>query len=140
MKPYFWLLFITWELPQAILAAALIIIHWKKITGSQYYKNASILYVKGFPGGISLGRIILLGSRYSGNDMSKKHEYGHSRQSLMLGWFYLPLVGLPSILRVLVWSLRKLDPKKYYMGYPEDWANKLGFGEKAYLEAKKKLK
>jgi hypothetical protein len=140
MKPCLWLLYITWELPQAILAAVLIIIHRKKITGSGHYKNARILYIKGFPGGISLGRIILLGSRYSGNDLSKKHEYGHCRQSTMLGWLYLPLVGLPSILRVLVWRIRKLDPKKYYMGYPEDWANRLGFGEKGYLEAKKKLK
>ena len=82
----------------------------------------------------------MLGSRYSGNAMSRKHEYGHCLQSQWLGWLYLPLVGLPSILRVLVWRIRNLDPKKYYIGYPEDWANMLGFGEKEYLEAKKKLK
>jgi hypothetical protein len=140
MKPCIWLLFITWELPQAILAALLIIIHRKKVDSCEGYKNARILYVKGFPGGISLGRIIILGSKYAGNDISKKHEYGHCRQSLMLGWLYLPLVGLPSILRVLMWSIRKLEQKKYYMGYPEDWANRLGFGEKEYHEAKKKLK
>jgi hypothetical protein len=49
-------------------------------------------------------------------------------------------VGLPSILRVLIWNIRRLDQKKYYMGYPEDWANKLGFGEKEYQKTKKKLK
>jgi hypothetical protein len=140
MKPCFWLLFITWELPQAILAAVMMAAYRKKITGSEHYNNSRILYVKGFPGGISLGRIIFLNSRYSGNDISKKHEYGHCRQSLLLGWFYLPVVGLASILRVLVWRIRKLDPKKYYMGYPEDWANWLGFGKKEYLEARKRLK
>lgn len=139
-KPCFWILSFTWELPQSILALVLIASYRGKITGRKNYNNARILYIDGFPGGISLGRIILLGSRYSGNDMSKGHEYGHCRQSLMLGWLYLPLVGLPSIIRVMVWRSGKLDPRGYYMGYPEDWANKLAFGKRAYPESKKKLK
>ncbi len=135
-----WVLFITWELPQAVLAGIITLFSYKRVSGIEIYKNSKILYVKDFPGGISLGRLIFLNDRYQGDDMSRKHEYGHSLQSLFLGWAYLPIVGLPSILRVLVWRKKKLDKKKYYQGYPEDWANRLGFNRNEYIEVKRKLK
>ena len=57
------------------------------------------------------------------------HEYGHTRQSLLLGPFYLPLIGLPS----LIWNRlpyfrrqRKAHKKAYYAFFPERWANELG--------------
>ena len=48
----------------------------------------------------------------------------------MLGPLYLPLVGVPSVLRV-IYSVgyREVTGKQwqgYYDGYPEDWADRLG--------------
>jgi hypothetical protein len=129
-----------WELPQTLLAVIIIALRRSRVTGREAYHNTAIIYLRDFPGGISLGRYIILNRRYKKNNNSKKHEYGHSVQSMYLGWLYLPVIGLPSILRVLIWKYRRLDPKDYYLGYPEDWANRLGFGSQEYLRAKKRLK
>ena len=55
-----------------------------------------------------------------------KHEYGHTIQSLYLGWFYLFIVGVPSIIRASIWNHYKLEDKRYYEGFPENWADLLG--------------
>jgi hypothetical protein len=51
---------------------------------------------------------------------------------LILGWLYLPLVGLPSIIGNIwdrlfhkKWSSDRRE-KWYYSRYPENWADKLG--------------
>lgn len=90
-----------------------------------------------FRSGISLGDYVILDKWYAGR-MSKKteqaisHEYGHQKQSLILGWLYLPLVGLPSICRNIwdrlfhkKWSASRRE-RWYYSGYPERWADILG--------------
>ena len=54
------------------------------------------------------------------------HEFGHCRQSRMLGWAYLPVVGLPSLVCNL---LSRVSPKiraGYYQRFPENWADQLG--------------
>ena len=55
-----------------------------------------------------------------------RHEWGHCRQSFLLGWLYLPAIGLPSI----VWAgLKRLGLFKdidYYAFYTEKWADRLG--------------
>ena len=51
------------------------------------------------------------------------HEYGHTVQSLLLGPLFLPLVGLPSVLRALTWRGGR---RSYFSAYPEKWANRLG--------------
>lgn len=140
MKSLIRVLIILWELPQTIVAAVMMAVIRNRITGTEDYRDTFIKYAEDFPGGISLGRFIILNKRYYNNWISKKHEYGHSVQSLYLGWLYLPVVGLPSILRVLIWKYRKLGSKSYYTGYPENWANRLGFDEEDYLELKKRLK
>ena len=87
-----------------------------------------------------MGRSIILNDKYSGNELSIKHEYGHSIQSSYFGWFYLLIIGLPSIIRVIVWRIRRLKSLDYYMGYPENWANKLGFSKEEYLKVLERLK
>jgi hypothetical protein len=61
-----------------------------------------------------------------------KHELGHSFQSKDLGWLYLSVVGIPSVLRN-VWN--KLAHKRwtekersnwYYSSWPENDADKRG--------------
>lgn len=128
------ILLIIWELPQTLLAGIIIVFLRKRVVGREAFCNAKILYVKKFPGGISLGRFIILNAGYSNNEISKKHEYGHSIQSSYLGWFYLITVGLPSIIRAITWKLLKLDKSGYYKGYPENWANKLGFSKEKHTK------
>ena len=48
----------------------------------------------------------------------------------MLGPLYLPLVGVPSVSRVInsvaYHHLKRKPWTGYYKGYPEDWADRLG--------------
>ena len=140
MNKYLKALLMIWELPQTFLAGMMIIFLKRKISGRESYKNANIIYIKKFPAGISLGRFIILNDKYSGNELSIKHEYGHTVQSMRLGWLYLLVIGVPSIMRVVVWRIGKLKSLDYYKGYPENWANKLGFNKEEYLKILEKLK
>lgn len=62
------------------------------------YKGVKV-FSGDFPGGISLGQYILM-SDYNYRHkkrLVKEHEYGHTKQSMLLSWLYLPIVGLLSI-------------------------------------------
>lgn len=132
MKMLLWF----WQLPQNILGFLL-----TRRYKAREYRSCSrchfihVYFRPFFGAGISLGKYIILDfkSFYMIN-CSKviAHEHGHQIQSMYLGWFYLPLVGLPSLIRN-VWD--RLFHKKwdcvqreywYYSGYPERWADELG--------------
>ncbi len=54
------------------------------------------------------------------------HEYGHTLQSLALGPLYLPVIGLPSLLRA-AWRRRgRARGRSYYDFYTERWADRWG--------------
>lgn len=79
-------------------------------------------------GGVSLGMFIFCkdfdSKKYLySTETVRDHEYGHVLQSLMLGWFYLIVIGIPSI--IWVWLSDKVN-KDYYWFYTESWADKLG--------------
>lgn len=115
-----------WEFPQCILGYIL-----TKCYNVQYketYKGIPI-YVGKFNGGISLGLYIIINIasyKYNRNCI-KEHEWGHTRQSIRWGWFYLPVVGLVSIgwvgLRKISKRLRQID---YRSVWPENQADKFG--------------
>ena len=119
-------LLFLWELPQLFLGFFMYALLRKKITYRQSYRDASVFAVKGFPGGISLSWFIFINENEAADVQVVRHEYGHSIQSLILGWLYLIIVGLPSIIRASKWNRLKLDIKDYYRGFPENWANVLG--------------
>lgn len=57
------------------------------------------------------------------------HEYGHTIQSLILGPFYLIVIGIPSTLWGFLPFLnekRKNEGLSYFSFYTEKWANCLG--------------
>ena len=112
---------LIWQLPQTILAWILILA-WKA-EYEQTYKGIKIYRTK-VRNGISLGTIIILGDMYS--TISVKHEYGHTRQSLIFGWLYLIVIGIPSGGMNLLTRVGILKHETYYMRYPENWADKLG--------------
>lgn len=119
-----------WQLPQIIcglIATALFGKHKKEIY-INHRNNMIVLNVsKGYTFRYacwSLGPIIFTTPECS--DEIKRHETGHSKQSLYLGPLYLLVVAIPSI--VLYWYCKiTMQGTDYYNNhYPENWANELG--------------
>ena len=110
-----------WQLPQVLLAYLVIL--FSKSKYKEDYSGIKIYETeKRF--GISLGTMIILYSYY--NEKTLKHEYGHTRQSLMLGPLYLIIVGLPSITMNIISRFNKKFAANYYNRWPENWADELG--------------
>ncbi|GHU00152.1 hypothetical protein FACS1894186_0040 [Alphaproteobacteria bacterium] len=86
----------------------------------------TIIYLAQKSEGWSCGPIICVAHGASG--VLKRHEYGHSRQSLALGPLYLPVVMLPSFtLNRLAWALpTSVFDRRYYDFYTERWADAWG--------------
>ena len=74
--------------------------------------------------GVSFGPIIVLYERAELRD--QLHEIGHSKQSLLLGPFYLLVVGILSLAMNLLTRAKVLRADRYYNRWPESWADKLG--------------
>lgn len=113
-----------WQLPQNFLGFIL-------SRGGFTFKNQgqTICFKRFFNSGVSLGQYIILdkGFKYA-NELQNAidHEIGHSKQSLYLGWLYLPVIGLPSFFRNIYARIFKKNDTWYYSGFPENWADKLG--------------
>lgn len=122
----FWLVQLTWGLPQTLIGF-FVQLFWGKSKNSFHYGGARVQYnEKRHLGSISLGGFISL---CNGHDTEYvcKHEYGHCLQSLILGPFWLFIIGIPSF----VWAgcfdnYRTKHNISYYDFYTEKWANKLG--------------
>lgn len=74
---------------------------------------------------MSLGNYIFVDTMSS--QKSIQHEFGHSKQSNILGPLYLIVIVIPSLLHNIVHYLcSKIGIKwNYYSFYTESWANKL---------------
>ena len=58
-------------------------------------------------------------------DKTIRHEFGHSKQSLILGPLYLPVIALPSLIWHWWYYAGKKKKMSYYAFFTEKWANKL---------------
>lgn len=118
-----------WQLPQNLLAICIM-----PFIGTIHfvcYRNYCLcLRCSDIRGGISLGNFALISNRLSEDECDISHEVdGHTKQSKMLGPFYLLVIGIPS----LCWAMfrnRESNPN-YYSFYTEHWANNLA-GLEAY--------
>lgn len=114
-----------WQLPQ-IIAACLYHVYITKSEGivdTCYIQGAIVFIKKKSCGSVTLGPYIFLSPRAT--DTTVRHEWGHTRQSLILGPLYFIVIGIPSI----IWASthRTIAPNKPYdWFYTEAWANKLG--------------
>ena len=122
-------LYFVWGLPQNIIGFLMYLYYKNKaITIDQFEDTLIIDLKKPNIGAVSLGQFIFIFSNYGTNKMRIiKHEYGHTRQSHILGPLYLLVVGLPSI----IWNrffkdYRRINNVDYYSVFPENWADKLG--------------
>lgn len=78
-------------------------------------------------GSISLGEFVFITADDAENEYIIAHEKGHREQSRRLGWLYLLIVGIPSIIwcGCFQWYRRRYKVS-YYDFYTEKWANTLG--------------
>ena len=119
----------TWGILQTLIGFIGFLIFIRK--EHYWYKGGVVTVIPGGWGGISLGAFIFVGAnvpkrRAPASDLVN-HEYGHCLQSILLGPFYLLVIGLPSI----IWAgcfndWRKKHNKSYYWLYCERWADKWG--------------
>lgn len=133
MKEIINFLRLLWELPQCLLGFILFQFYGVDCQCMETpYGDVRILYSERMRGGISLGRFIILPWKYRYNSSSYvrdtiSHEYGHTRQSIYLGWLYLLVIGIPSI--TWAWlhsSFKCFDTVSYYSFFTEKWADRLG--------------
>ena len=124
----------VWELPQNISGIFVFVVlkYRHRVISTETEQN--LFFIETNRTGVSLGSFVFwtkAGNRFPAleNDC-RMHEYGHTRQSLMFGPLYLVVIGIPSLARVFYrWWYRKKHGRpweKYFDGYPENWADKLG--------------
>ena len=133
MKIFLRILTEIWQFPQHIIAYVIILINCKSIKlmvskdGISHYLVDHL-----FDNAISLGNYIFLDSDGNFSYKTIKHEFGHQKQSLMLGPLYLIVIGLPSIIGNIIDRIKHkyfnkyYDPYFYYKQPWEAWADKLG--------------
>ena len=120
-----------WQLPQNIAGLIMRIFTPGDRNVVKDYRGDVNVYVSSkMSGGISLGKYIILSSLYSDINWCKDtwdHEYGHTRQSRILGPLYLFVIGIPSIIWAgLYGNVIPYTKNGYYKFYTEKWADKLG--------------
>ena len=127
-------LLFVWELPQNVLGLINLHRQWRRnmIANAAFERVRWFIQLKdGQP--ISLGLFLFWAderSRYvTEAEVNRLHEYGHSIQSRLLGPLYLPLIGIPSVMRALyaIWYRRHHGHgwHGFYDGFPESWADRL---------------
>lgn len=78
-------------------------------------------------GSVSLGEYVFLAPCHWNDERVLKHEMGHREQSKILGWLYLPVIGIPSLIWCSCFQQYRIKHNiSYYEFYTEKWADKLG--------------
>lgn len=112
----------AWELPQNLLGLLLRAIYKGN---DSTYESSLVRRSTKMRGGISLGKYIIV-NQWASKD-TIKHEYGHCKQSKYLGWLYLLVIGLPSLIWASMYgTVVKPTKNGYSRFYTEKWADKLG--------------
>lgn len=137
------LLLWIWQLPQNILGFILsLFAKCNEVYTMNDGEKIKVYYSRHILNcGVSLGDYIILDYDYYYTPKNKgryivntlNHEHGHQKQSRMLGWLYLLIVGFTSAVCNNLWD--RLFHKKwtelqrtlwYYNRFPEKWADRLG--------------
>jgi hypothetical protein len=135
MKTFIWwvkfILLFIWQLPQNIVALVMLPFLGKlRLISCKNYNYC--FEAERMSGGISLGSFCFVSKSGAKRDTTIAHEQdGHVKQSHMLGWLYLIIIGIPSL--CWSWTYNPYSLKNYYKFYTEKWANKLA-GLKTYSD------
>ena len=112
-------LLFLWQLPQNILALIVLLVNYRSKVKHEDYYTVKYLCNRG----ISLGNYILFDCDGVITNKAIKHKKGHQKQSVYLGWLYLLVIGLPSVIGNVLHRFIKFD---YYSQPWEAWADRLG--------------
>lgn len=115
------ILLYIWQLPQNLIGLAMLI-YFRGEKRVHAQRGCKFYIAPKMSGGISLGKYIILSPKKLQFQCVFDHEYGHSVQSRYLGWLYLPIVGLCSIVHAATYN----GCDNYYIFWTERWANRLG--------------
>jgi hypothetical protein len=141
-----------WQLPTTLVGYLLVFLLQCSYAGT--YRDIKIFKTNA-PFSISLGGLIIISDTWikeyvrihndKAVDRLFDHEWGHTRQSILLGPWYLLLVGIPSIVQhFLSLLLLKMGhphmDQFYYNRYPEKWADRLGGVVREYPSRRRKTK
>lgn len=112
-----------WQLPQNLVALIMLLV----LRGETKHRLGSIrfYFLRTFPGGITLGEYIIVGTK---QNLTVRHEFGHVLQSRYLGPLYLPVIGLPSLIHAWlngVIGCCDRHSEGYYHFWTEKWADRL---------------
>jgi hypothetical protein len=123
-----------WHLPQETLARLLrgLLRRQGRLRAESRSFGEARVYEHDGRWAVSLGRMIFV--PYGSSYRLRAHEYGHTRQSRILGWLYLPVVGLPSITINLLSRRVTWFRRHYYDLFPERWANRLAHVEHLFAQ------
>lgn len=113
------------QLPQNLLGLIVYLVNIKSVK-RVYESSLNVWYYTAkhvSDKGISLGRYIFIDSDRELTLNTIRHERGHQKQSLYLGWLYLIVIGLPSLIGNILHRYIEFD---YYSQLWESWADKLG--------------
>ena len=109
-----------WQLPQNLLGLAVILfcgaVKEYSFTGYEVWSVPHCF-------GVSLGRYVIVFANAVNYIPTLRHEAGHCKQSLYLGWLYLIVIGVPSFVGNIIHRFFKFN---YYHQLWEAWADKLG--------------
>lgn len=127
----------SWEFPQSLLGAILLLFYKRDILRTIEYRDQKVNICDSFPGGISLGYYVFVKykkpsyldpGRIERLKTSVKHESGHGVQSKYLGPLYLLTVSILSGVHCLICTIKDKYkiPYNYYAFITEKSADKLG--------------
>lgn len=121
-----------WQLPQLLLGVIVWLFLSRDADVKFIYLNEkkTVWYgIEHYPwklkSGLSLACFIFVPK--DADDKMILHEFGHSKQSLYLGWLYLLIIGIPSFIWACLYKIPAINKRwNYYDFYTEKWADKLG--------------
>lgn len=117
---------ILWQLPQWIVGWFYLAFKGNSLVNGFMYNGARYYVLDGQRGSVTFCKdFIFLSKIAQYSDATIKHEYGHTIQSKYLGWLYLIIIGLPSIIWAFIHS-NFMRYKKYGDFWTEKWADRLG--------------
>lgn len=112
-----------WMLPQNLVGVCVFLFTKLQKSKSVIY-NGTIVTEWAYCSCASIGQFIFL--RKHVNETTAKHEFGHYKQGLILGWLWSIIIGIPSILWCGFFSIYGCKHNvNYYKFYTESWADKL---------------
>ena len=109
-----------WQLPQNLIGLLLVMVvradTIKRVDGKR------IWYSEKMKGAVTLGEYIVINmdKYYSSPTSTERHEIGHYKQSLIFGWLYLFIIGIPSIIHAILHK-----GGNYGHFYTEMWADEV---------------